>query len=164
MSRGDERRRHPRYDVSGLAGVLDGFRAFEALKLSAGGMLIRLPVELELDQPVSVELAVGEDTFRSRARVVFLGPDAERSDNGEERYRVGLAFDGPSQFRVDLALSKRFRFLDRYAFEVKGEAFNLTNTPSFFRGDIDINSTTFGRLTSVNVASRVIQLSARFDF
>ena len=29
---------------------------------------------------------------------------------------------------------------------------------------MDINSTTFGRLTSVNVGSRVIQLSARFDF
>jgi hypothetical protein len=29
---------------------------------------------------------------------------------------------------------------------------------------MDINSTTFGRLTQVNVASRVIQLSVRFDF
>jgi hypothetical protein len=28
--------------------------------------------------------------------VVFLGPDAERSDRGEERYRVGLAFDEPT--------------------------------------------------------------------
>ena len=37
-------------------------------------------------------------------------------------------------------------------------------SPSFFRGDIDINSTTFGRLTSVNVGSRVVQLSVRFEF
>jgi hypothetical protein len=44
------------------------------------------------------------------------------------------------------------------------EAFNLTNNPSFFRGDMDINSTTFGRLTSTNVDSRVVQLSARVDF
>ena len=29
---------------------------------------------------------------------------------------------------------------------------------------MDINSTTFGRLNTVNVASRVIQISARFDF
>ena len=65
---------------------------------------------------------------------------------------------------MDLALSKRFRLTDRYRFELKGEAINLTNTPSFFRGDMDINSTTFGRITSVNVGSRVIQLSARFDF
>lgn len=104
VDRGDERRRHPRYDVSGLAGVLDGFRAFEALKLSAGGMLIRLPVELELDQAVRVELGIGDETFRSRARVVFLGPDSERSDRGEERYRVGLAFDEPSSNDREIVL------------------------------------------------------------
>jgi hypothetical protein len=75
-----------------------------------------------------------------------------------------LAFDGPPQFRIDMAVSKRFRISDRYRFEVKGEAFNLTNTPSFFRGDMDVNSTTFGRITSVNVGSRVLQFSGRFDF
>ena len=106
--------------------------------------------------------AVGADNRTNApgfAGQVFFNPVA-----GEVGNLPVLAFDGPSQFRIDLALSKRFRFFDRYAFEVKGEAFNLTNTPSFFRGDIDINSTTFGRLTSVNVGSRVIQLSARFDF
>lgn len=96
VSQGHERRRHPRYDVRGLGGVLDGYRAFEALKLSAGGMLIRLPAELEMDQPVRIEIGLGDATFRSRARVVFLGPDAERSPQGEERFRVGLAFDEPS--------------------------------------------------------------------
>ena len=106
--------------------------------------------------------AVGADNLTNSAGFpgqVFFNPAA-----GEVGNLPILAFDGPPQFRIDLALSKRFRFLSRYAFEVKGEAFNLTNTPSFFRGDIDINSTTFGRLTSVNVGSRVIQLSARFDF
>src|SRR5262249_11052120 len=74
-----------------------------------------------------------------------------------------LAFDGPWQFEIDLALSKRVRFGDK-SIEIKGEGFNLLNRPSFFRGDIDINSTTFGRLTSVNVGSRVVQLSVRFEF
>jgi hypothetical protein len=66
-----------------------------------------------------------------------------------------------------MALSKRFRFLGRYGLEFKGEAFNLTNTPCFTRQtslDMDINSTTFGRLNQTNVDSRVIQISARFDF
>ena len=90
---------------------------------------------------------------------VFFNPAA-----GEVGNLPILAFDGPSQFRIDIALSKRVRLTDRYRIEVKGEAFNLTNTPSFFRGDMDINSTTFGRLTSVNVGSRVVQLSVRVDF
>jgi hypothetical protein len=90
---------------------------------------------------------------------VFFNPGA-----GEVGNLPVLAFDGPPQFSINLALSKRFRFLSRYALEFKGEAFNLTNTPSFFVGDMNINSDTFGRITSVNIGSRVIQLSARFDF
>jgi len=90
---------------------------------------------------------------------VFFNPGA-----GEVGNLAVMTFDGPRAFRIDLALSKRFRFMGRYGMEFKGEAFNLTNTPSFFTGDMDINSTTFGRLRSVSVGSRVIQLSARFDF
>jgi hypothetical protein len=94
----DERRRHPRFDVSGTPGALDGFRLFETLKLSVGGMLIRLPAELTLDQHVRVELPLAEETFRSEARVVFVGPDlgATGHRQGERRYRVGLAFLEPA--------------------------------------------------------------------
>jgi hypothetical protein len=90
---------------------------------------------------------------------VFFNPGA-----GEVGGLPVMAFDGPSQFRIDLALSKRTRILSRYALELKAEAFNLTNTPSFFTGDMNINSTTFGRLTTTNIGSRVVQFSARFDF
>ena len=105
--------------------------------------------------------AVGPDNQANTgfAGQVFFNPKA-----GEVGNLPILAFDGPSQFRVDMALSKMINLPGRYRMELKGEAFNLTNTPSFFRGDIDINSTTFGRLTSVNVGARVVQLSARFEF
>jgi hypothetical protein len=106
--------------------------------------------------------AVGGDNLNNTAGFagqVFFNPVA-----GEVGNLPILEFDGPSQFRIDLALSKRFRITDQHRFEVKGEAFNLTNTPSFFRGDMDINSTTFGRLTAVNIGSRVVQLSVRYEF
>ena len=86
------------------------------------------------------------------------------------RWRAASATcrSSPSTARRSSASTSRSRSAsaspDRYRFEIKGEAFNLTNTPSFFRGDMDVNSTTFGRLTSVNVNSRVVQLSARFEF
>jgi hypothetical protein len=105
---------------------------------------------------------VGADNLNNTAGFegqVFFNPQA-----GEVGNLPVMAFDGPSQFRIDLALSKRFRFGGRYSFEFKGEAFNLTNTPSWFTGDMNINSTTFGRITDVNIGSRVIQLSGRFDF
>jgi hypothetical protein len=105
--------------------------------------------------------AVGADNQTNAAGFdgqIFFNPGAGEVGNLEI-----LTFDGPPQLRVDLALSKRFTY-NRYRLEFKGEAFNLFNQPSWFRGDMDINSTTFGRITSVNVGSRVVQLSARFEF
>jgi hypothetical protein len=102
----EERRRHPRFDVSGLSGVLDGFRIFEALKLSVGGMLIRLPAELGLEQRVRIEIVLGEEVFRSRARVVFLGPDFATSSERSRAFRVGLAFLDPSP--SDSAVVERY--------------------------------------------------------
>jgi TonB dependent receptor len=106
--------------------------------------------------------AVGADNLGNTAGFagqVFFNPSAGQVGN-----LPILAFDGPSQFRIDLALSKGISLPGRYRLEIKGEAFNLTNTPSFFRGDIDINSSTFGQLSQVNVAARVVQLSARIEF
>ena len=74
-----------------------------------------------------------------------------------------LAFDGPWAYQADLALSKRFKF-GRYNVEFRGEFFNLLNNVAFFAGDFNINSTTFGTVTSVAVPARVIQLGARIDF
>ena len=106
--------------------------------------------------------AVGADNLANAA--TFPGQVFFNTTAGGVGTLPILAFDGPPQFRVDMALSKRFRMANRYSLEFKGEAINLLNTPSFFRGDMDINSATFGRLTSVNVDSRILQLSARFDF
>ena len=106
--------------------------------------------------------AVGADNLNNTAGFsgqVFFNPVAGQVGNLEV-----LTFDGPPQFRVDGALSKRLYLPRNYRLEFKVEAFNLFNQPSFFRGDMDINSTTFGRITSVNVGSRVVQLSARFEF
>lgn len=100
MSEDDDRRRHPRFDVR-LEGVLDGYRVFETLKLSAGGMLIRLPGDIGLEQRVSVVLQLGEHTFQAPARVVFLGPDHSVPGGGRDNNRVGLAFDGTAAEHAD---------------------------------------------------------------
>ncbi len=64
--------------------------------------------------------AVGADNLSNSASFngqVFFNPAA-----GDVGNLPVLTFDGPSQFRIDLALSKRFRLTDRYRFEFKGEA------------------------------------------
>ena len=88
MSSPQERRRYPRYDGKRLPGVVDGHRLFETLKLGAGGALILVATELQLEQRVHVSLELGEQVFRSAAHVVFVGPDL----GAPGVYRIGLAF------------------------------------------------------------------------
>ena len=75
-----------------------------------------------------------------------------------------LAFDGPKIFTVDMGISKRFRFGNRYFAEVRGEMFNAFNHPIFEVADLDVNSTTFGRATTLEVGARVVQLAVKFNF
>jgi hypothetical protein len=88
----------------------------------------------------------------------FFNPAAGEVGNLE----VNL-FEGPSQFVTDLAISKRTRFGDRYGFTLRADVFNLFNTVNWNFGDIDINSTTAGRITGTGGA-RLVQFSAKFEF
>lgn len=73
------------------------------------------------------------------------------------------AFEGPSQFVTDLAISKRFRIGGRYGISVRADIFNLFNTLNWNFGDIDINSTTAGRITGTGGA-RLVQFSGKIEF
>jgi hypothetical protein len=72
-------------------------------------------------------------------------------------------FEGPSQFVTDLAVSKRIRLGGRYNFQLRADIFNLFNTVNWNFGDIDINSTTAGRITGTGGA-RLVQFSGKFEF
>ncbi len=109
--------------------------------------------------------AVGADNLTNSAGFagqVFFNPEAGGVGN-----LPSLGFDGPSQFRIDMALSKRFRFLRPLRDRVQRRGVQPDQHAELQPSEQprqDINSTTFGRLNTVNVASRVIQISARFDF
>lgn len=73
--------------------------------------------------------------------------------------------NGPWLSSADISLLKNFRIYERVTFQLRAEAYNFLNTPYFAPGQtIDINSTSFGRMTSVSVGSRVIQFAGRLSF
>lgn len=72
--------------------------------------------------------------------------------------------NGPWTFNLDLSLFKTFSFGEKMKFQVRGEMFNALNRADFVPGQfIDINSTTFGRITGTTGA-RVVQFAGRFSF
>jgi len=73
-------------------------------------------------------------------------------------------FDGPTYFNMDFALSKTIPITERMKVELKGQAFNVLNHPTFFIGDQNINSTTFGQISSTQSTPRILQVGATFIF
>jgi hypothetical protein len=70
---------------------------------------------------------------------------------------------GPGFFEIDAALSRIFRIAEKKSFELRGEAFNLSN--SYRAGPVTTNlsSTQFGQILTAQ-DPRIIQLAAKIVF
>ncbi|MFN2493558.1 MAG: carboxypeptidase regulatory-like domain-containing protein [Pyrinomonadaceae bacterium] len=74
-------------------------------------------------------------------------------------------FTGPGFFQLDMTIGKKFRFTERTNLEVRMEAQNLTNHPSFDIPVARITSGGFGDIsTSLLSSSRRMQLAVKFNF
>jgi hypothetical protein len=66
---------------------------------------------------------------------------------------------------VDASLFKRFAITERTSFEIRGEFFNILNTPNFGGPGTSIGSSTFGTVTLTQANDpRIGQLTARINF
>lgn len=71
---------------------------------------------------------------------------------------------GPTK-HADLAILKNFRWSERMRAQLRGEMFNVTNTPQFGRANTTLGSPDFGRVSgTTNVGPRNIQLGLRIQF
>lgn len=78
----------------------------------------------------------------------------------------GLAYGtvtGPAGIRLDFNLLKRIKVTERFELELRGTAENLTNTPIFGGPQTNINSATFGHITSSS-GPRIIVAQLRLNF
>ncbi len=70
-----------------------------------------------------------------------------------------FAFNGETLFAWNASVVKQTSITERLWFDYRVEFFNFLNHPVFFYGDEDINSSTFGQVTSTAVGERIIQMS-----
>lgn len=100
--------------------------------------------------------------FTAEQRNMFSIPAAGELGNTGRNF-----FIGPSQFQTDVSLSKKFKFSERFSFDLKVDARNLTNTPSFGFpvATVSSGSSVFGRIRETVVSgSRKIQFSGKLYF
>jgi len=74
------------------------------------------------------------------------------------------AFTGPAYFNWDFSAAKDFNLTERFKLTFRTDAFNILNHPTFFIGDQNINSTTFGQSTTMLSTPRILQMSLRLKF
>lgn len=72
---------------------------------------------------------------------------------------------GPSQLNFDMSLAKTIRITEATHLEFRAEAFNIWNHTQFNPpASLAVNSSNFGRITSVSVPPRVFQFGLKFVF
>jgi hypothetical protein len=72
---------------------------------------------------------------------------------------------GPGQFSVDVALFKDFSLTERVKLQIRGQAYNIGNTPQFSQPDTGIFDSNLGRITSTLLdTERQIEFAARVTF
>ena len=71
---------------------------------------------------------------------------------------------GPSFWSVDMTLSKEYRIAEKLSFEIRMEAYNLTNSFIGANPSTDVTSSIFGRVVNqrAGVFGRQLQYSGRF--
>ncbi len=102
---------------------------------------------------------VAPDGSASFQGQVFSNPTAGTLGNLQRRM-----FSGPTSFNLDAGIQKKVNITERQFVELRAEGFNFLNHPTFYIGDIDINSTTFGKIGSSLNGRRVFQFTLQYRF
>jgi hypothetical protein len=108
----------------------------------------------------------GSNAFNGQ---VFYNPTAGNVGNLSRRM-----FSGPWQWSWDASVMKSIVFTERQHIDLHLDVFNWANHPTFYvapnGGDygsttnFTVNNTTFGKITSMNYGSRVLQIGAYYRF
>lgn len=104
--------------------------------------------------------------FSTEQLALFSQPGAGQQGNTPRNF-----FIGPNFFETDVSFSKKFKFTERFNFDLRIDAKNLTNTPNFaapsavFPANGSLSGSIFGRINAdvVNSARRV-QISGKINF
>jgi hypothetical protein len=70
---------------------------------------------------------------------------------------------GPGNWQLDMALSRIFQVREAQKLELRGEAFNLTNSLRRGNPTTSLNSNTFGQINS-SADARIIQFALKYVF
>jgi hypothetical protein len=90
---------------------------------------------------------------------VFFNPNAGTLGSLQRR-----RFSGPTAFNLDASAIKEVKIGERQSVSIMAQFFNLPNHPTFFINDQNINSATFGTITTNFWDRRLMQFGIYYRF
>ena len=107
---------------------------------------------------------VAPDGNPAFAGQVFFNPQPGTLGSLQRR-----TLDGPAFIMYDLSAVKDTKITERQSIEFKADFYNVFNHPSFFVGDQNVNSSTFGQIngqnyTNYGVGPRLVQFGLTYRF
>lgn len=106
----------------------------------------------------------GYGAVPSQSQTPFTGEAFFNPGAGQVGTLQKWMFTGPNVFNMDAALMKEMQLREHLALEIRTEALNVFNHPTFATGDQNINSFQFGKVTSEATPSRRLQFAATLRF
>jgi hypothetical protein len=141
------------------------------LDLGAGAVYGNYPFENRAQ--LSGKPVATSGSLYSRVQGTYLNADAftdaPEAPNGTSpldtdfgNSGVGIV-RGPGQRNADMAMERAIPISERHSVHLRGEFFNVTNTPNF-ANPINIIGPTFGKILSKSNNPRVIQVALKYQF
>lgn len=162
--------RNHRFASTGIANVL------------LGGWSLNTIFQLQSGMPVTITQATNNNAFAGFALQrpnIIAKPKLPSAQRTPARYFNTAAFAtapqfvigtasrnpvrGPAYRDLDFALIKRTHLVENVDMELRGEIFNITNTPSFSQPNGSFGSAAFGSITSTTTDPRVAQFAIRLS-
>ena len=159
------------------------------LELAAGGWQVNTIVQAETGTPFSLLFNQYGQTFSPRANAVtpvrvthsvvgpYLTGTFTRPTAGQQGNTGRNQFYSPGLAEGDVSVFKTLHFTEWFGSELRGEIFNITNTPQFTGPDTNVSDASaasgqytagtgsFGRVSGTRLASeRQMQVAVRFLF
>ena len=152
------------------------------LDLVAGGWSINAMAQMQSGYPLSISQTNNNSGTNSGQRPNATGISPSMPGEVTERingwlnlaafsqapaYTFGnlspsITVYGPGQYNWDVSMFKTFRIGEKVKAQFRAESLNVTNTVLFAPPTTNINSNTFGTITSQTNYPRLIQLGIRF--
>ena len=116
-------------------------------------------VPLGVKDPNNANRAVAVDGAAPFSGQVFFQPTAGSIGGLQRNY-----FSGPWVFNLDLSAGKTTRLTETKSLELRVLSTNALNHTTWFVGDQNLTSSTFGKITSTFYGRQLVQLELRFKF